>query len=552
MSTSFNVNKRFGCHGGRSLVLLCGALLAAATALFYCFYANEVWEDYFITFKFSQNLCEGKGLVYHAGERVHGFTSPLGVLLPALCHWMAGGKGYEPALWLFRLLFCVPAFVLGGLLLMRTVSSAAPGSLAPVILLGALYAFECKSVAFSVNGMETALMLMFLAWTLYLLARGKGVVRSWLWVGVAWAGLMWTRPDSCFYVAASAVVALAFGTERKTALLCLVKAALVTTALYLPWLVWAWVYYGSPVPHTITAKGADMLIGGLPQRLLKAFGNSICAAISCYNPPYWGMKSFNPVISAASVVCGSLGMVYWLLPFRDRLGRMASLMFFLLCVYLAFIPLAFPWYYPPAAAMGLVAVVRGVFLVCGRLRKVSSAFISLPVYLMILLLALYLASFGQFSWQSRTHQREIESGNRRKVGEWLKAHVQPGERVYLECLGYIGYFSEARMLDWPGLCTPAVIKARKANPKLNYFSMVDHLKPEWVVVRFYEWCGMIREPNFRKDYGLAAVFLADSPLYDGLFLVLGRLDAVRPFPQVDLDKFFQENLGYSLRELFSE
>ena len=47
----------------------------------YTLYTNHIWEDFFITFRHSQNLCEGKGLVYNEGERVHGFTSPLGVLL---------------------------------------------------------------------------------------------------------------------------------------------------------------------------------------------------------------------------------------------------------------------------------------------------------------------------------------------------------------------------------------------------------------------------------------------------------------------------------------
>ena len=42
--------------------------------------------------------------------------------------------------------------------------------------------------------METALMLLFLAWTLLLLAGGQGLRRRWLWLGMAWAGLMWTAP----------------------------------------------------------------------------------------------------------------------------------------------------------------------------------------------------------------------------------------------------------------------------------------------------------------------------------------------------------------------
>ena len=47
-------------------------------------------------------------------------------------------------------------------------------------------------------------------------------------------------------------------------------------------------------------------------------------------------------------------------------------------------------------------------------------------------------------------QIEIEMGNRVPVGLWLREHGQPQETVYTEPLGYIGYFSGMRMIDWPG------------------------------------------------------------------------------------------------------
>lgn len=377
------------------MLLLCGAALAVATSLFYCFFTQQVWEDYFITFKFSQNLCDGKGLVYYEGERVHGFTSPLGVLLPAFCQWVTGGKTYEPALWLFRLLICVPAFALGGVLLMRTMLASGRRSLWPAALLGILYAFESKSVAYSVNGMETALMLLFLAWTLLLLS-GQGIRRRWLWLGLAWAGLMWTRPDSCVYIAASAVVALVFASDRRAVLLCLVKAGLVTTVIYLPWFVWAWAYYGTPVPHTITAKGAGLVGGGLVRHFLGALWGAKDAAALSYAPPYAPLGNCSPMLGTLCVVCGGFGAFYWLFPSRDRLGRMASLLFLLLCVYFAFMPRTFPWYYPPAAAMGLVAVARGVFVIFGHFCPTRYSRRRGPICALALLCALFVCSFAMF------------------------------------------------------------------------------------------------------------------------------------------------------------
>src|SRR5512137_2629163 len=71
---------------------------------------------------------------------------------------------------------------------------------------------------------------------------------------------MWTRPDGFIYLSAIAVGFLLFnagqpiGKSRLGLFKVLVLAAALTTVLYLPWLLWAWHYFGSPIPHTIIAK----------------------------------------------------------------------------------------------------------------------------------------------------------------------------------------------------------------------------------------------------------------------------------------------------------
>jgi hypothetical protein len=65
-------------------------------------YTRHVWEDYWITFRASRNLATGHGLVFTPGERLHTFTSPLGVLLPVGLSWLTGSTSDELPLWLFR------------------------------------------------------------------------------------------------------------------------------------------------------------------------------------------------------------------------------------------------------------------------------------------------------------------------------------------------------------------------------------------------------------------------------------------------------------------
>jgi hypothetical protein len=84
----------------RLKIMLGFLFLFIAVPLAYSFYTNHIWEDFFITFKYSKNFCEGNGLVYIPGEKVHGFTSPLGVMLPAFCYLVTGADSYEKAIWL--------------------------------------------------------------------------------------------------------------------------------------------------------------------------------------------------------------------------------------------------------------------------------------------------------------------------------------------------------------------------------------------------------------------------------------------------------------------
>jgi hypothetical protein len=91
------------------------------------------------------------------------------------------------------------------------------------------------------------------------------------------------------------------------------------------------------------------------------------------------------------------------------------------------------------------------------------------------------------TWQNArsiaVQQRIDEDGNRRQIGLWLKASARPADRVFLECLGYIGYFSQLPTLDFPGLSSREVVAARARRQSDDFGVLIDELKPEWVVLR---------------------------------------------------------------------
>jgi hypothetical protein len=484
------------------------AVAAVTVAVGYTLFTRHIWEDYFITFRHSVNLCAGHGLVFNPGERVHGFTSPLGVLLPAFCYLATGQGSYVPALWLFRA-FSIAAYAGAGIVLLRTLRSDGEGRPAETLFLGALYLLSVTIVDYSINGMETGFVVLFVAWGFSLVVRGLS--ERWVELGLCWGALMWTRPDSVVYIAAFVVAALAFSREpRKVIATSVLKGGAVCAAVYLPWFAWAWWYYGSPIPHTVIAKSHIVMESGplvqLKIILKETIDRYFVMAAQVFQPIYFKEgREWYPGLILASNALAVFSSCYWLLPVRERSGRMASLCFAVLCLYFTAMPAPYPWYFPPATMLGLAAVVRGVLTLADELRHRSPRSRRIAFLVLCGLCLERACLFGFTAVQMRIQQEEIETKTRTRIGLWLRDHVRPGERVYLEPLGYIGYFSGARIADWPGLASPEVVRLRREE-KCDFGSIVAYLKPEWIVLRGGEFPLMSQSKYFVEHYAPVATF----------------------------------------------
>ncbi len=479
-------------------------LAALFSPLLFALYTNHIWEDFFITFRHSQNLCEGHGLVYYPGECVHGFTSPLGTLLPALCYLATGSRSYLEAIWAFRVLSAL-AFAGGGLLLWHRVRLEAPERRLPQTALVLLYVLEVKAVSFSANGMETAFMLLFLAWQVHLLGRQDR--RKFLELGLCWAGLMWTRPDGCVYIAALAIADFLFGVgSRSDRLKSLLAAAIVCTLLYLPWFTWAWWYYGSPIPQTVLAKSN---LASWARADFNPISRYIAGVTKIFLPIYYEMGDGQGWYPGIVGWCTGLGIFcasYWLIPVRDTLGRTCSLAFALIGLYLTLLNYMFPWYAPPALMLGLVVLARGVPTLIERVLGPGRGATIVATVLLMTLAAERTLMYAGTSYQMKMQMAEVEMGNRAKVGLWLKKKMRPGDTVYLEPVGYIGYFSGAKIRDWPGLVAPQVSKLAREQGR-DFYTVIPALRPDWIVLRPWESRQIAeRVPMFLHNYEALSKF----------------------------------------------
>ena len=522
---------KIGSEQRTSLLIFAGVFVVA---LSFAAYTNHTWEDYYITYRVSKNLATGYGPVYTIGEKVHAFTSPLNMLLPAALITITGNTSDQLVLWLFRIL-CCSSLAAAAVLLFKTARKNSL-TLIPTAVLVGMFAMDTKIVDFSINGQEIAFMMLFLALTLNALTVCSR--RTVLKLGLAWAGLMWTRPDGFVYIAAIAIGFLIFNAGQQIAgsrlglLKIFFKAGLLAGILYLHWFLWAWHYYGSPVPYTIIAKGytfkgytsdifsmnlGDLLLHFLTFPFRMLLGYKSTTMVTTFTPTnfLFGGWHYTTIVynNYLSYICA----LYWCLPFGRPQARAVSFAFMIGHFYLTYIASgAAAWYVPSCTILAIFVfpyfVQQGLnlaFLLKDKSVKRSLQLIRLihilAAFVLIITLLLTLCS----AYQLRIQQREIEDGNRKKIGLWLRANAaSASDTVFLEPLGYIGFFSQLKMLDCPGLCAPEVVAAQKKLRSSNWEKLIPELHPDWLVLRLDETDSLRKaDPSLlTQRYSMAKTF----------------------------------------------
>jgi hypothetical protein len=224
-------------------------------------------DDTFITLRYAKNFLEGKGFVFNEGERVEGYTNFLWLLIITLA-----GKLRFPLILSARTLSCV--FSVGTLILSAV---AANDLLAPdrrkgwkAALITAIPPMTLASSAlfctWCLAGNEIPLFGFILLAGYILLGREKhpAIVFS------LFAVLGLVRPEGLLFYALAGCALLAQRGRSKAAVV--LQGALILTAVYAPYLIWKWHYFGSILPNTFYAKtGPPGLIAANGARYLGGF-----------------------------------------------------------------------------------------------------------------------------------------------------------------------------------------------------------------------------------------------------------------------------------------
>ncbi len=401
-------------------------------------------EDAFITYRYARNLATGLGLTYNAGERVMGFSSPLWTLWNALGYALF----HDPLAWSrgTAIVADLVTLAITTTLLGRHASRLAAWCFA------CFFAVWPFFPAVSQSGLEMSLVLALLALGAALASRRSA------WTGPALAALALSRPEG---VAAAAV--LAFGARRRDVLVAVALVAAGLGALF--------AYYGSPIPQSLIAKSA---VYGTPGPWAgRGWWEWLLPFPLGRWPDLPDTVMMVPLMAlfAPAVVVGAVAL--W----HDRHSALARLAAAALVVWLGYAVLGvtfFSWYLA-------VPLFGFVLLAAVGLPRITR---HRAVYASLALLVVGMWTMARFLYSGRAEQdaRTFDG-----VAAFLRSNARPGDTVFLEPIGMIGWSAPVRVVDEVGLVSPRVAARRRDGPGW-YTDIVAAEHPEWLVMRY----GMVR------------------------------------------------------------
>ncbi len=372
-------------------------------------------DDAFISFRYAENIADGNGAVYNVGEKVEGYTTFLWVIILAAGKWF----GFNTVIFskIMGLIFAFGCLVLLGNA-HRFVGVIEPRiSIAAVLFLGTSGVF----LPWGVSGMEVTLFtfLILIDVLYYLRIKEFGNIRRYIFLGILCGLTALTRPEGLLIFGLISADIL-FTKNKKIYVLYLILAF---GALYLPYYIWRYDYYGYLFPNTFYAK-----VGWSIEQVFRGFRYLIIFAIPA-------MAILLPMIDplAISLLFKKYSRLY-ILPI-------------IVGVYTIYIILiggdSMPAarFFTPIMPIFCILSAMSVMLISG-IRKVVFIVMVVIVYNFVLL--------DFFNMKPHIESdRVAEVG--KEVASWLRENVSPGALIATNTAGSIPYYSKFKTIDMLGL-----------------------------------------------------------------------------------------------------
>ena len=560
-------------------LLVFTALVIGMIAMLTAAYWDYTQDDVFITYVYSRNIAEGQGFVFNPDERVQGTTTPLYTLL------MAGVYRLTPDLLhagnmlsaIFLLITCALA---AGLLRRRLPPTEAIGGLSVYGRAAIVLTLVTSPLIYISFGMETlfycaALVLAFWLWEEGRPAAAMLAAAALTWIradgvvlGAAlWLSAAWHAPD-CLRRGHALRLPSGQGSELAPTLSATNgkgkgqgqagvlprwrslpwKPGFVYLAGIAPWFLFAWAYFGAPLPNTFGAK--QQILGGLSflsEGLTwwqSTYGNNPLAALAFFLIALgawraWKQKGLRPLpLWAALYTIGYTTLnatAFWYYtPLLVVLTMLAALGGEWLARWVV------EWSSGRVVKWSSGQVVkwsggrvvgrsggRGEHLTPehltpehltpGRGRGTSRAMV--VVGAMALVVASGVLAIVRAGDYAGAPPRATTY---RLLGEWVARNTPPDKTLLVGDLGIVGYHARRRTIDSPGLIVPDM------HYKQDSYAVAKY-KPDYVVAtQYWTWQQLTAQDWFQYHYAPLVQFGAPGDDFSPMTVYRRRLPTEAP------------------------
>ena len=457
-------------------------------------------DDAFITFRYARNLLAGSGFVFNVGQHVLGTTTPLYTLLLA---GLAGVLRYGNYPWLALLVNTLADA--GTCLLLIPFGTILTGQRRVGVAAALLWAIAPMSVTFAIGGMETSVFILLLVVTGYLYLLGRTRLAA-LTSGL----LLLARPDGALLVGPLAIDLLVQSWRARRFPAAEIGILLATL---LPWIVFATLYFGSPIPHSIAAKSVAYRLppDAALVRLVQQYGTPFFEQDLLGR--FWPLAGF--ILYLTLTLLGSLRSVRA----NRRAWPIALFPWLYFVAYSVANPLIFRWYLAPPLPFYILLILAGLDrLLSDLLAAIRGWRWNLPFSPLAIPVGAFVF-LSLHAWtlhpdhgptepapQMAFHQLELYYAD---IGRSLAPQVTPNTVLAAGDVGALGYYSNARIIDTVGIVSPEATAYYPLDPALyviNYAippKLILDTRPDYVILmEVYGRAGLLLDPRFQASYTL--------------------------------------------------
>ncbi len=502
----------------RRAILRAEVLIGAAAFLARLIPGPRTIDDAFITFRYARNILAGVGPVYNPGEAVLGTTSPLYMALMSALGLVSGGSHapFPVLAWLVNALAdAITCWIL--IRLAQALGQRNAGLAAAVV-----WAVAPWSVTFAIGGMETSIFVLLASATFYFHSTDRPIPAA-----LSGALALLTRPDALILL-----IPLAADRLRRSLpasrlnpepLSIGAKESAAFLAPVLAWIILSAAIFGSPLPHSITAKVAAYHVP--PEAALVRL-------LQHYATPFVEDQVFgNGWIGIGFVAYLVLYLAGATAVIRRKPASWAVLVYpwVYFAAYAVANPLIFRWYLTPPLPVLFLGIFFGIDRVAHgvRLPALTAAVAAIAVAL----------SLHAWTWRpDHGPQRPAPTMAYiqlellyQQAAAVLEPMLEPGQVLAAGDVGVLGYQTGARILDAVGLVTP---QATKYYPLpdgayvINYAipaGLIDDTRPDFVVFpEVYGRNTLLIDPAFEAGYQLIVTLPTDIYGSRGLLIYQRR------------------------------